>query len=159
MESLRWIQRVDNLQTSTHCWKVVVKRRSVYMHKYFSDNVYGNKNKALKAAIAYRDELIQHVSGIDYLLWRRDIERPNNTSGIIGVGRYKARPRGSQIEYPYWQAYWRDADGKRHSRTFTIKLYGEDRAREFACEARRKGLMAVEQELEHRLAEQIRSKK
>jgi hypothetical protein len=149
--NLRWIHRVDNLLTHTHCWKVQVKRRNACMHKYFSDNVYGSKDAALEAAIVYRNSFIQDVSGVDYLLWLRNINRPNNTSGIIGVARYVARSKKSQYECPYWQAFWKDADGKRRSRTFTIRQYGEEGAKERACEARREAMMEVEQILKSRL--------
>ncbi len=153
--NLRWIQRVDNFQKYSHCWKVAVKRQNVTKHKYFSDNGYGSKSLALEAAIAYRNALLQEISGVGYLLWRRELKRPNNTSGIVGVGRYVARSKKYQTGCPYWQASWRDADGKRHSRTFTINQYGEDGAKERACKARRKGLIELEKELKIRLEERL----
>ena len=149
MVSLRYIQRIDNHRTRTFCWKVEVKRRNEYMHKYFTDGMYGGKEAALAAAIAYRDALLQEVSGVDYRLWLREFKRPHNTSGIVGVGRYVAR--SGQTEYPYWQASWRDADGKRRSRTFTVSQYGEDEARERACQTRQEGLKEVENVIANRL--------
>jgi hypothetical protein len=148
---VRWIYRIDNLLTHTYSWKVGIRRRNERRHKYFSDSVYGSKDAALKAAIAYRDTLLQNLSGVDYSLWRRDVKRPNNTSGLIGVGRYVARSKNSPTEHPYWQAFWRDAEGKRCSRTFMISQYGENMAKERAIEARREGIMEVERVLKSRL--------
>lgn len=152
-KDLRWIHRVDNLKTRTHCWRVVVRRQGAHLTKYFSDNLFGSKEAALEAAIAYRNAFLPEISGVDYFLWRREFKRPQNTSGIVGVARYVTVSRSAKkhTEYPFWQAYWRDADGKRRSRTFMVKQYGEDGAKERACEARREGLIEVERELKNRL--------
>jgi hypothetical protein len=164
--NLHLIKRVDDLQKRNHCWKVVIRRRNVSSHKYFSDKLFGNKAAALQAAIAYRDKLLQEISGADYSLWRRELKRPTNTSGIVGVARYVTPAEKNRAERPFWQAFWKDADGKRRSRSFSITLYGEDGARERACEARRKGLIGVAQALNSQLekdrfianAEEIRTK-
>jgi hypothetical protein len=146
----RYVVRVDNEKSRTHAWKVTIKRKNKYLHKYFSDNIYGGKKKALDAAISYRNELIKEVSGTDYEIWKREHKRPVNTSGIVGVARYICT-RKSGNKYPYWQAFWLNADGKRISRTFSAFLHGEEGAKQLACEARRKGVVEVERVLRSRL--------
>lgn len=153
----RWIQRVDDVRTSTYCWKVAIKRKNIYRHKYFSDNIFGSKEAALEAAIAYRDALVKEFSGVDYELWKREFIRPTNTSGIPGVARYVMRSHTKQCkDYEHWLAFWRDADGKRRSRAFSVDKYGEVGAKERACEARQEGLKAVEEAFTRQL-QQIES--
>ncbi|HWE06604.1 MAG TPA: AP2/ERF family transcription factor [Rhizomicrobium sp.] len=115
------------------------------MHKYFADSVWGGKSKALKAARAYRDGLIATSSGAQYVLWRRNWETSRNTSGVVGVCRYVRR--GRWVKGPVWQAFWNTADGVRRSRTFAVNTHGERRAKQLACEARRKGMTELRQEL------------
>lgn len=123
-------------------------RRGKSLHKYFADSVWGGKLKALKAARAYRDSLMATNSGAQYVLWRRSWETSRNTSGIVGVGRYVRR--GGSAVSAVWQAFWNSADGVRRSRTFAVKRHGETRARQLACEARKKGMMELRLELVRR---------
>jgi hypothetical protein len=134
----RYIRRIDNERTYTHSWHVSIRCRGQIITRHFSDNVCGGKRKALKAAIAFRDATLTQFRGTDYALWLRR-ERSNNTSGIVGVGRYVNRSETTDqtIEYPYWQAFWRDLEGKRHSRTFSVLQHGERKARKLAIVARR----------------------
>lgn len=143
---LKWINRIDSDSTHTYAWKVACKRKGSYYHKYFTDGIYGSKDKALAAAITYRDSLVKDLSGADWAIWKRENKRPNNTSGIVGVARYmlgKTR-NGRKTSYPYWQAFWLNADGKRVSRTFSVLLHGEEKAKQLACETRKAGLLEVE---------------
>ena len=86
----------------------------------FSDNIFGGKQKALSAALEYRDALIFAAPSAEHNLWHRTIVRRNNTSGIPGVGLYK-RPNGSEK----WVACWIDENGIRKSRTFSVNIYGK----------------------------------
>lgn len=53
----------------------------------------------------------------------------HNTSGINGV----KRPGGQN---PSWRAFWRES-GVEHSKSFSIRKYGEDEARQLAIEYRK----------------------
>ena len=143
------ILRVDNDKTHTYCWKIKIRRRDRVIYKYFTDALYGGKAKALKAAKAYRDALMKKISGADYAMWRRTKMRPNNTSGVVGVGRYiKSEKTGrSLLEYPLWEAYWVDADGKRRSKRFLVHQFGERKAKRLAREIRVEKMEEVRREL------------
>src|SRR6266700_3482135 len=118
------------------------------MHKYFRDDAYGEKEKALKAAKAWRDSLMRAVSGADYTIWRRNRRHKGNASGVVGVGRYIARDQWGKR--PFWQAFWHTTDGERRSGKFSVLKYGEKHAKQLACEARRKAMEEVRQELTRR---------
>lgn len=143
------IQRVDNPSTATFCWKVQLKRKGGVTHKYFTDNVFGGKSNALEAAKAWRDALLYANSGPEYAMWRRNQMRSHNTSGIVGVGRYVRYYKSDHgvRKEPRWQAYWKDADGKRQSRWFPVRDYGEERAKWLACRAREEGMEQTRREL------------
>lgn len=136
------IQRIDTERNNTHAWLVRVQRRNRSVTRYFSDNLYAGKRPALQAAVRYRDTVLLSLDDRRYPLWRRNRKRRNNTSGIVGVGRYVSCERKGkrQIERIYWHAFWDGSDGRRRSRKFSINLYGEHRARELACQARSQAL-------------------
>ena len=149
--SMRYIRRMDN--ESHHGWFVSIKQQGTRIHKYFTDNVYGGKAKARRAAIEYRDELLKESRSADYKLWRCTLDRPNNTSGITGVARYTIQPSGGRKKRSCWQAFWHDADGKRRSSSFAIAKHGEKEAKRLACEARQAGLAELERMLSIREAD------
>lgn len=137
----RFIRRIDNEVTRTHSWHVAIRSRNNAVTRHFSDSVYGGKRKALNAAIAFRDEMLTKFRDTEYSEWLRR-KRSNNTSGIAGVARYVnvSQSENHASEYPYWQAFWRDHEGKRHTRTFSVLRYGERKARQLAILARQTAL-------------------
>ena len=85
MGSPVWTTRRDR----THCWIVHIERRRRVWNRSFSDGVYGGKTNALRAARAFRDEiLVSHLpmTRAEYAA----IRRKNNRSGFPGVYRYAA---------------------------------------------------------------------
>lgn len=138
MKDLHNIRRMDIESSRTHAWLVQVQRKKRIVAKMFSDNVFGGKQNALSAAVAYRDALIMAASPAKHNQWWRTIVRRNNTSGIPGVGLYK-RPDGSEK----WVAYWADEKGIRRSRTFLVKTYGETQAKQLAIEERQRQLKRI----------------
>jgi hypothetical protein len=141
----RHIIRQEQTEKTTACWKVNLKRRSKYMHKYFPDVKYGGKENALEAAKAYRNSLMSAVSESDYMLWRRNKKPSTNTSGIVGVGRYVVKYRkGKRLQ---WQAAWQDADGKQHCKIFLVSTHGERQAKALAIAARRDAMAELREEL------------
>lgn len=150
--SMRYIRRVDS---GHHAWKVQIKRANVVWHKYFTDAQHGGKRRALAAAKVWRDELLPRISGPQYEVWKREQPRSNNTSGVGGVWRGVRRSsKGGRVwEWPYWQAFWRDLDGKRRCKTFSVGKYGERKAKALASLARREGLAGLAREAAQRDAE------
>lgn len=144
----RHIIRQETTTKTTACWKVNIKRRSKYMHKYFPDSKYGGKENALEAAQAWLDSLMSAASNPDYMLWRRNKKPETNTSGIVGVGRYaiKYRKRRRLL----WQAMWKDADGKTHCKRYFVSTHGERQAKALAVAARRDAMAELHEELTRR---------
>jgi hypothetical protein len=67
----------------------------------------GGKRKALKAAIAYRDALLNQHSTLEHQLWVRTRLRKNNTSGIPGVCRYErasVASKSTELRFACWLA-------------------------------------------------------
>ncbi|HVK53410.1 MAG TPA: hypothetical protein VM532_00120 [Burkholderiales bacterium] len=141
---LRNIRRIDDARTRTYAWVVQVQRRNQVVIQYFTDNLFGGKEKALKAAMTLRDQLVEQMHDNRYPLWRRTIKRRNNTSGIVGVGRYVSRENvGNRIiERTFWQAFWEEG-GRRHSRKFLVSKHGELGAKRLARETRRQAIQRV----------------
>jgi hypothetical protein len=144
----RHIIRQETTEKTAACWKVNLKRRSKYMHKYFPDAKYGGKENALGAAQAYLDSLMSAASNPDYMLWRRNKKTEANTSGIVGVGPYLVRYR--KRRRLLWSAFWQDADGKKHCKVFFVSTHGERQAKALAVAARRDGMAELHEELTRR---------
>jgi hypothetical protein len=141
-QKLKYIRRTEIASHRTFGWMVRVTRKKQNYDRLFSDSLYGGKRKSLAEAIAYRDSILAlHGDTEGYKLWRRSAIRQNNTSGITGVGRYAVadnRPGKNGRLRTFWQAYWSDAEGRRHSKKFSVGLYGEEKARTLAIRERRK---------------------
>ncbi len=142
---LHHIHRIDHEPKRTYAWVVQVQHRGEITIRRFSDGKFGGKREALRSAIRFRDAALSDVHDNRYVLWRRNRKRRNNTSGIVGVGRYVSREqgRGGIIERISWQAFWDGSDGKRHGRKFSVNLHGERRAREMACRAREDAMRSI----------------
>lgn len=144
----RHIIRQEATEKTTAGWKVNLKRRTQYMHKYFTDAKYGGKRNALEAAQTWLDSLMSVASDPDYMLWRRNKKPETNTSGIVGVGRYAVKYRkGRRL---LWQAMWKDADGKQHCKRYFVSTHGEREAKALAVAARREGMQELHEELTRR---------
>lgn len=132
------LRRIDDNSRRTHAWLVQVQRRGHIIIKMFSDSLYSGKQKALTAALAYRDALIAAASPAEHNLWHRTIVRRNNTSGIPGVGFYR-KANGREK----WVAYWIDENGVRKSRTFSVNMYGMRKAKQHAIAERQRQLERI----------------
>jgi hypothetical protein len=144
----RHIIRQETTGKTAACWKVNLKRRTRYMHKYFPDAKYGGKENALEAAQAYHDSLMSAASNPDYMLWRRNKKTEANTSGIVGVGRYLIRYRKKRRLL--WSASLQDANGKRCGKVFFVSTHGERQAKTLAVAARRDAMAELHEALTRR---------
>jgi len=140
------ISRFDDDIRNTHGWRVSLRRYGKMLVENFPDKKSGGRQRALKLARQYRDELLGKFPPIS----RREvcqIKRSNNTSGISGVCTYAKPYRlrdGTLKETRYWEASWPDEEGKNVSINFSVNKYGEELARSMAIRARMRGLEGVE---------------
>lgn len=153
------IRRVDTDINHTHAWLVQAQRQGKISVKMFSDRLYGGKQKALNAAIEYRNNILAAVPNYKYHLQRRSILRRNNTSGIPGVGYYEniSNPNTKRIAI-FWVAFWNDESGVRHQRKFSVSRYGERKAKKLAVAQREKRLKEVCSAIEKKLSKEDVSK-
>jgi hypothetical protein len=140
----RNIIRVDHEASHTHAWRVTLQRHNDIAVKTFSDSINGGKRKALKAAVAYRDELLCRYSPYGHAIWVRTRLRRNNTSGIPGVGRYeeRANPHTGYTRV-FWLAFWANEQGDSRKRRFMVSHYGERQAKRLAIVERERQLSLV----------------
>ena len=140
------ISRFDYESNRTHGWRVSLRRHGKMLVKNFPDKRHAGKQKALKIARKYRDDILAKHPPIT----RKEvciIKRSNNKSGITGVctygKRYHLKDR-TEKESRYWEANWPDADGSPVSVNFSVNKYGEEVARSMAIRARRRALDGLE---------------
>jgi len=144
MDRHRNIKRIDDDTTRTHSWVVIVQRRGESHLRWFTDGIYGGKEKALAAAIEHRDFLVSSHSESEQNLWVRTRLRKNNTSGIPGVGRYEALANPNTGRYNiFWLASWIDEYGRSRKRKFYVSRYGERLAKQLAIAERERQLLRV----------------
>lgn len=134
------INRVKRAKNAWN-WQVSLGRSGKIYSKLFSHRKYGGSAKALAAARKWRDE----AAAKSVLSFREfnTQKRSNNTSGVPGVHRVQlpAQPAGS------WQAKIKLADGRKITKTFAIKKFGERDAFRRAVAARKAMLDALEDRL------------
>ena len=131
------ISRIDQPQKHNHGYYVRVTRNGKTKAKFFPDKSNGGKRAALRSAKECQGQLLQWAETQEKI---RKKPGARNTSGIVGVNRAIT---GSGEEY--WQATWVDGSGKRRNAKFSVKKYGEDKAKRMARKARREGLREREQ--------------
>ena len=141
---LHHIVRYDDKTRHVYAWQVFVMRNKQKKSKFFTDSVYGGKEKSMKAAIRYRDELLKKTDIYALLIGYRKQLRSTNQSGIAGVSRHetidKRRTNSRRVD---WIASWVNEFGVRYRRSFSIKLYGEAEARQMAIDERERQLKIV----------------
>ena len=130
------ISRIDLPTMRSHGWQVRLRRQGRQFSKFFSDGKYGGTGSALRIARAYRDELLAKLpeperAGAEGKLTRR------NVSGVVGVSRIVIKSGTSR--YEFWQATWSSGPGIRRRMKFSVRRYGERRAFDLACVARKRG--------------------
>ncbi|MFK8018373.1 MAG: AP2 domain-containing protein [Pseudomonadales bacterium] len=140
------ISRIDDYVHRTHAWRVSLCRRGKRLVKNFPDQKHGGKQKALKCAKGFRDELLlQHppLSRKEFA----DARRRNNRSGITGVYTYAKRFElrdGSMRESWYWEANWPTERGESAHESFAVNQYGDEVARQMAIRARERGMRLLQ---------------
>lgn len=124
--------------------QVAPTRQRKYTSKLFAFKDYADESTATNAAIKYRDEWLEKNPTIRLQKERDDryfISPPaNNTSGILGVNRTFDTLKSGGRSY-FWQAAWRDQNGKSINKSFSVNRLGEDQALRLAVKARRDALL------------------
>lgn len=117
-------------------WTVFLGRQGIRFQRDFRASTHGGMEAAFRAASAYRDKVDRERPRLSSTE-RCTTRNANNTSGIPGVGRQMVEGR------PYWVAAI-NVQGFQKVRRFSIRKYGEARARNLAIEARRAFLVHVQ---------------
>lgn len=123
------ISRVDHAAKNTFGYLVRVQRAGVLRTKFVSDSSAGGKRKALARARVVEAGLVTELEAQP-----KPKPRPSarNTSGVVGVSRSEG----------YWQAHWRDDDGRRRVAKFSVAKLGDEKAFRLAKRARKEGMVA-----------------
>jgi len=129
------IARIDLPSASTHGWQVRLQRRGVKYAKYFGDAIYGDASRAIKAARAWRDDLLMKIGDAEQA--RICTRSRRNRSGVVGVSKVTVVTNGSK--YEFWQATWSPEVGRRRCVKFSIRRYGDREAFRRAVIAREEG--------------------
>ena len=132
------ISRIDQPHKHNHGYFVRITRNHKTESKFFPDKSNGGKRAALRAAKEYHTQL---QGWAESQKKKRTKPGARNTSGIVGVNR-AVNKTGEE----YWQAAWVDSNGRRRNAKFSIKKYGEEKAKKMARKARREGVKEKEQE-------------
>ncbi|MEA9822356.1 AP2 domain-containing protein [Xanthomonas campestris pv. raphani] len=107
-------------------WRVSIRRRGSVIGRQFSAKAFGSMEEALKAALAFRDEVNERFPPLTKQE-AHAIRRSTNTSGVPGVFRTKMGE---------WKASIHFEDGTCKTRQFAVRVYGEEKARQLAIGAR-----------------------
>src|SRR5690606_22685326 len=132
------ITRIDQPEKKNHGFYVRITHRGKGSQKYFPDKSLGGKPKALKAAKAYRDALLQKMPKYKQEAAAKK-KRRIKQSGIVGVTHVVSKSSKGTV-YEYWQAAWLDKEGRRRTAKFSISRYGDEKAMAMASKARRAGI-------------------
>ena len=122
------ISRID--AEKARGWYVRIYYEENIHSKFFSDSVYGSKNKALKEAIQYRKTVIRQNPPPPRLPVHRK-PLPTNTSGVHGVSETHTRSKRGEI-VPCFSVFWAPKPNVRKVKKFYHHHYS---SREEAFEA------------------------
>ena len=137
------ICRIDQPSHRTHGFFVRMQRNGIIHSAFFTDLKYGGKMAALAAAQKfYRKATV--IFGpppmLDRRLWAEIVGR-RGRSGIRGVRRIINRR--TKPWRKYWVAAWSPEPGVVKRKGFSIRRFGEARARQLAIRARRAGVRSM----------------
>jgi hypothetical protein len=145
------ISRVE-VKSGIWCWAVQFRRRGKPYYKSFYDMGRGGSRKALRAAIAWRNQQLARTRPLSFREFRQ-VKRSDNRSGEVGV-IFQRQPR---MLAGFWQARLKLPNGKQLTRSFGVRKYGKREAFRRAVEARAELLLLVEDRpyIQHPTAKRI----
>ena len=114
------ISRVDQGNNCTHGWNVRIRFKGKIKSKFFADKKNGGSEKALKAAITWRNATEKEIGKVrtDKHLWT--VAHSKSKTGIVGVCYSEKQQR--------YNVSWVATDGKGKKSSFSIKKYGKEAA-------------------------------
>jgi len=134
VKSRQHITRFTYANSAFRGWRLAYTRAGKSFVKYFSDRRYGGARKALDEAQVLLSDLKSILEPIPPQTSLRRMDGEN----VPGVYRGHLSGRGGTPSSPAWIATW-TAEGKRHTRKFSVAKYGEAKAKANAIKARRDG--------------------
>lgn len=98
-------------------YQVRIVRRGKESSRYFSHKLWGNKGKSLKAAMAWRDQMLATLKGSQ----SRFLKVPKNktTTGVTGVSRTIKFDHRKNKSYLVYTVFWVH-HGKSKNKTFQV---------------------------------------
>jgi hypothetical protein len=138
MYAIRRMKRALN----AWCWDVGFIRRQKPYHKVFFDGTYGGSEKALAAAIKWRDKKLAAAKALTMREFHQH-RRANNTSGVPGVHFLTPRSQPKGV----WQAKIKPERERATHKTFSVSRFGYREAYRLAVRARMQMLQALEDRL------------
>ena len=138
---MRGISRIDQEEKRTHGFFVRLQRRGITHNAFFADQSFGGKRRALRAAQKYFRVLEKKYQPMTRKRWA-ELLRRKGKSGIIGVHRVIVRRRGQRRRI-YWQANWSPWPYVVRRRAFSVRKFGERKARALAILTRRIGVQTM----------------
>lgn len=138
------ICRIDQPSHRTHGFFVRVSRRGKIHSAFFTDIKYGGREQALAAAQAHYLMLRKKLGMPRHRSrrWNAEVVRRKGRSGIYGVRRVIIRGVSGRL-LKYWLAAWSPELGVVRKKQFSIRKFGEEKARRLAIRARRAGVRSM----------------
>ena len=124
-------EKTSRAGESVGVWHANARRQAQEIQRSFFDQLLGGREAALALAIAWRDAVHRLVPPVT----KRQAQthpRRNNPSGVSGV-----RPKRIKGQIVAWIASLQTPE-RGYSKTFAIKVYGEEGAKEQAIAARQR---------------------
>lgn len=132
------IVRIQDSRSHRPGWQVKIRRQYKDHYRYFTDEEYGGKRAALRAAQIHRDTIAKKMPRMTRRQ-RAAVLMQNNTSGMVGVHRrVKLVTRGrKRWKYPVWTATGSPSPRERKIKDFYVHVWGERTAKRLAIAQRR----------------------
>jgi hypothetical protein len=137
----RGIARIDQREKHNHGFFVRLQRKGIVHSAFFADLSYGGKRRAFRAAQKHFRGLQKKYQPMTRKSWA-ELVRRKGKSGIIGVRRVVIK-RPGQRRLVLWQANWSPRPYLVRRRTFSVRKFGERKARALAILARRIGVQTM----------------
>jgi len=137
------ITRIDQPSHRTHGFFVRASWQGQIFSGFFSDKKYGGREQALVVAQAFYLELRKKLGlpGHRDRRWWAETVRRRGKSGIQGISRMINRRVKPWRKY--WVAKWSPELGIVRKKQFSIRIYGEEKAKQLAIRARRAGVRSM----------------
>jgi len=117
IENLIMIKHKHITEPDAFGYQVRIVRRGKENSRYFSHKLWGNRNKSIAAAIAWRDQMLVVLKGSR----TRFLKPPKNktTTGLTGVSRTVKYDRRKDKSYLCYTVFW-VCNSKSRNKTFQV---------------------------------------